>query len=70
MSLVRVRAALGQERPPGLMLWVGRAHLVPLVGLALSGGCSESRESQFFHWCHQRMCRDVPAAILARPLGP
>lgn len=44
MSLVRVRAALGQERPPDLMLWVERAHLVPLVGLTLSGGCSEGQE--------------------------
>lgn len=37
VSLVRVRAALGEERPPDLMLWVERACLIPLVGLTLSG---------------------------------
>ncbi|RMB94504.1 hypothetical protein DUI87_29315 [Hirundo rustica rustica] len=37
VSLVRVRAALGQERPPDLMLWVERARLVPLEVIVPEG---------------------------------
>ncbi|KAF4804563.1 GRAM domain-containing protein 2 [Turdus rufiventris] len=37
VSLVRVRAALGEERPPDLMLWVKRACPVPLEVIVPEG---------------------------------
>lgn len=52
------------------MLWVERACLAPLVGLTLSGGCSESREGIGSPVGVQRLRKDAPAAIIARPLGP